>query len=91
MGNSKTSSSHMNKQQELLRSVLDLDYLRGISSQDFLNLGVDLVVYIKKYDQDGKDIYKMHAADGAYISSHDNAEIAAMLAVSNDMAPVTLH
>lgn len=92
MTNSDSPSRSVKKREELIRMVLDGEYLKDISQQDFLSLGVDHVVYIKPDLKDGtKTTYAIHAADGTFLSSHDNAEIAAMLAVSNDMAPVTLH
>lgn len=73
------------------KDLLENDFLKALSQEDFLNLGVDHIVYIKPFNAQDKTTYSMHAADGTYISSHENKEIAALTAVSNDLAPVTLH
>ena len=74
------------------KDLLENDFLKALSREDFLNLGVDHIVYIKPSAAvDHKTTYTLHAADGTLLSSHENKEIAALAAVSNDLAPVTLH
>lgn len=71
--------------------VFERNFLKELSEYDFLNLGLDQVAYIRPVQSEQKTSYNLHAADGTHLSSHDNAEIATLLAVSNDLAPVTLH
>ncbi len=71
----------------------DLDVLNQLSIQDFLNVGLDQVAYIKhlKNDQDKHDIYTIHAADGSQISVMDSYATALAAIKVNDLYAVTVH
>lgn len=72
----------------------DLDILKELSLQDFLDVGLNQVAYIRcleTVEKDAADIYAVHAADGSQISvmgSYDTAMAAIRI---NDLYPVTLH
>lgn len=65
--------------------------LRGLSSQDFLSLGLSQVAYVKPVEQDGHDYYAIYAADGTQIAVLASHEAALVAIRQNDMEPVTLN
>lgn len=67
------------------------DLLKNISSQDFLDLGVHDVAYIRPIDQDGKTHYAIHAADGTPLSVMEDENSALGTIFQNDLEAVTLH
>lgn len=68
-----------------------------LSVQDFLNVGLDQVAYIRcsePMDADvgnSEDVYVVYAADGSQISIMDSYDTAVAAIRINDLFPVTLH
>lgn len=70
-----------------------LELLKQLTIQDFLDVGLDQVAYIKRLvsDEDTSDIYSIHAADGSQISVMDSYDTAIAAIRVNDLHPVTVH
>lgn len=73
------------------------DHLTELSVQDFLNVGLDQVAYIRRTDsvetdvENTDDAYIVYAADGSQISVMDSYDTAVAAIRINDLFPVTLH
>lgn len=70
------------------------DLLKELSLQDFLDVGLDQVAYIRCLDTKAKDeeaAYAVYAADGSQISVMDSYDTAIAAIRINDLFPVTLH
>lgn len=65
--------------------------LKSISSQDFLEFGVQHVAYVRPVMIQGERIFAIHAADGTPLSVSESFESAIMAVRENDMEPVTVH
>jgi len=65
--------------------------LRGLSSQDFLALGVSQVAYVKPIEQDGQDYYAIHGADGTQLAVVASREAAFAAVRQHDMELITLN
>lgn len=77
----------MDEKQENVRDVL-----KALSSQDFLNVGVDQIAYIRPVMMGQKDsVYSVHAADGTQLSVMESYETAMAAVKHNDMHAVTVH
>jgi len=70
-----------------------LALLKQLTIQDFLDVGIDQVAYIKRLvgDNEDNDIYAVHAADGSQISVMDSYDTAIAAIRVNDLHPVTVH
>ena len=70
-----------------------LRLLKKLSIQDFLDVGLDQVAYIKRIEteHENDDIYAVHAADGSQISLMDSYDTAVAAIRVNDLYPVTVH
>ncbi len=70
------------------------DLLKELSLQDFLDVGLNQVAYIRRLEtletQEGNS-YAVYAADGSQISLMDSYETAVDAIRINDLFPVTLH
>lgn len=67
-----------------------LDLLKDLSIQDFLDVGLNQVAYIKRIDAvAGK--FSIHAADGSQISVMDTYDTAIDSIRVHDLFPVTVH
>jgi len=71
----------------------ELDLLEKLTIQDFLNVGLDQVAYIKhlKNDKASAEVFAVHAADGSQISILDSYDTAVDAIRGNDLFPVTVH
>ena len=67
-----------------------IDALRVLSEQDFLNLGLNYIAYIKPSHADNS-CYSLHAADGSTISEFETVEEAVFATREESMKPVRLH
>lgn len=67
------------------------DVLRNISMQDFRNMGIDQIAYVKPLHADDADVFSVHAADGRQISVIDSYASAVALIHQNEMHAVTVH
>ena len=65
--------------------------LRGLSSQDFLSLGLSQVAYVKPLEQDGHSYFAVYAADGTEIAVLASRDAAYAAIRQHDMEPLTLH
>ena len=71
-----------------------VDILKELTIQDFLDVGLDQVAYIKRIDNSGDDaqgIYAVHAADGSQISVMDSYDMALSTIRGHDLFPVPVH
>ena len=66
----------------------DLDLLKELTIQDFLDVGLNQVAYIKC---DNAESFSVHAADGSQISVMDSYDTAVAAIRVNDLFPVTVH
>ncbi|MEM8832934.1 MAG: DUF1150 family protein [Pseudomonadota bacterium] len=71
----------------------EVEILKALSHQDFMNVGIDQVAYIKPHENSvaGKEHYAVHAADGSRISVMDSYDMALETIRINDLFPVTVH
>ncbi len=65
--------------------------LKNISLQDFLNLGIRDLAYIRPVFLDDRQAYAIHAADGTPLSVMENMQDAVFAVRQNDLTAVTLH
>lgn len=71
----------------------EVTMLKQLSAQDFRDVGIDQVAYIKPVDGHNKTIgcFSIHAADGSQLSVMDSYDTAIAAVRMNDLYPVTLH
>lgn len=65
--------------------------LKSLSPQAFLALGTGHVAYIRPVQIMDRTAFALHAADGTAITLTETSEGAMVLALENDLDPVTLH
>lgn len=68
-----------------------VEVLKNLSRQDFLNIGIDQVAYIRRVMLEDKAVFMVHAADGTPLSVLDSPETAEFMVRHNDLEPITLH
>ena len=73
----------MNPKNEQVRGLLE-----QLSAQDFLNVGINQVAYIRPVP--GGE-YSVHAADGTVLSLAESFDLALAAVRRNDMHAVTVH
>ncbi len=64
--------------------------LKNISSQDFLNFGMQDIAYVREVREDGKIGYAIHAANGMPLSVMDDMQDVLKLIFQNDLEAVTV-
>lgn len=69
------------------------NYLKNLSSRDFLKIGMDEIAYVRPVVLSGaqKSAYAVYAADGTQMSVLDSMDMAMATLRHNDLLPVTLH
>jgi len=67
------------------------DFLRRLSSDDFLKLGTQQIAYIRPVSLNGVESFAIHAADGTPLGFHDNEVEARALTRQNDLQPLQVH
>lgn len=67
------------------------DALKAIEAQDFLNLGVQQVAYIKGLKDGHKTSYAVCAADGKIMNVLPSQQAAITAIMQSDLDVVTLH
>ena len=69
------------------------DLIKELTVQDFLDVGLDQVAYIRHVpaDDECESAYIIFGADGAQISVMDSYDTALAAIRINDLFPVTLH
>jgi len=67
--------------------------LKELTIQDFLDVGVNQVAYIKKSPNSSlkQESFSIYAADGSQISVMDSYDMAIAAVRVNDLYPATLH
>ncbi|MCB1841017.1 MAG: DUF1150 family protein [Rhodospirillales bacterium] len=66
--------------------------LKNMSTQDFRNLGLEHVAYIRPIEQEGENkSYALCTADGRQLSIMNSFEEAVLVSLSNKLEPVTVH
>lgn len=70
----------------------ELEVLKQLSAQDFLDVGLDQVAYIRPIinSGDNEGYFSVHAADGSQLSVMDSYDTALAAVRMNDLYPVTL-
>jgi len=69
-------------------------FLKDLSHQDFLDVGMDQIAYIRCVAAEKKsdpETYVIHAADGSQISVMDSYDTAVAAIRMNDLFPITLN
>lgn len=64
--------------------------LKDISSQDFLNFGMQDIAYIREVSEEGKIGYSIHAANGMPLSVVYDMQDVLKLIFQNDLEAVTV-
>lgn len=67
------------------------NFLLSLSNQDFLNVGMHQIAYIRPVTLDEQRAFSIHAADGTPISVTQSFDTAVAAIRHNEMHPVTLH
>ena len=67
------------------------ELLKNLSSQDFLNFGLDQVAYIRPVEVDGEEVFAIHRADGTPISIAETMDGAFISARHNDLEPLAVN
>lgn len=67
------------------------EVLKKLSTQDFLNFGVEQVAYVRPVVIDGEHVFAIHRADGTPISIAENMEEAMVSARYNDLEPLAVN
>lgn len=65
--------------------------LTDLSQEDFLNLGLHQIAYIRRASDDANDSFTVHAADGTALSVQDSFAGAVWMARERNLYPVTIH
>lgn len=65
--------------------------LQALTTQDFLNVGIDHIVYIRPNNSGMNMTYDIFAADGTPLAEQKSWETAAALARQNNLEPVMVH
>jgi hypothetical protein len=69
------------------------EFLKGLSSRDFLRIGMDEIAYVRTIPVPGeaKTAVAIYAADGTQLSVLDSMDMAMATLRHNDLVPVKLH
>jgi len=67
-----------------------VQYLRRLSPKDFAAFGVNDLAYVKPAQQEGKDGFTIHAADGTLLSFVERQDVAFATVRQHDMEPLNL-
>ena len=67
------------------------DLLKNLSKQDFQNLGLAQVAYVRPIMFENKTAYAIHAADGSRLLVADTPNNAAIIIEQNDLEVTTVH
>lgn len=65
--------------------------IRAMSPEQFAQLGVTKVAYVKPVIVNGTAGYAIHAADGTPMAIADDREVALAAIVQHEMVPVLVH
>ncbi len=65
--------------------IRSLSSAKNLSSQDFLDVGVHKIAYIKPVQVEDKTAYAIHAADGTPLSVLDTLDHALFVVQDNDL------
>lgn len=71
-----------------------MDLLKELTIQDFWDVGLNQIAYIKKIEgrnDAGNNIFSVHAADGSQLSVKESYDTAIASIRINDLFPVTVH
>lgn len=81
-----------NKTMTLLADNEKRDFLISLSSDDFKGLGVDLIAYVRSFEDTllGETRYHIYGADGKKLATVDDLDSAMATVRINDMETVTL-
>lgn len=66
------------------------DFLKGLSSQDFLRIGMNEIAYMRPLTEEGRS-FGVYAADGTQLGVLESKARALEAMRHNDLMPVTLH
>ena len=70
-----------------------IEFLKNLEKQDFLDIGLEQVAYIKKIKNapTEQNSFSIYGADGSQISIMDSYDTAVAAVRTNNLHPVTLH
>lgn len=67
------------------------EILKKLSSQDFMNFGIQDIAYVRTHNISGKKLFIIHKADGQKLSVMNSMDDAISVARYNELEPVTVH
>lgn len=67
------------------------DFLKQLSSQEFLHVGIDQIAYVRPIGENDNGHYGVYAADGTQISVMDDYNKALASIHDHEMHAVTVH
>ena len=84
-----SSADHMNDSNDQMAPVM-VD-VRKLSPEQFAQLGMTHVAYVKPVIVNGTSGFAIHAADGTPMALADNREVAIAAIVQHEMLPALVH
>lgn len=66
------------------------EYLKGLSSNDFLAFGKPHIGYIKPVMMEEEEAFAIHAADGTFLAFEDSEEQALDFVRQNELEPIII-
>ena len=66
-------------------------FLRHLSDIDFASLGLDQIAYVREITIEGETVYSLNSADGRLLSMQTTPDLAASIARTNNLSPLTVH
>jgi hypothetical protein len=80
----------MTKLAEHTKEIAPID-IRQLSEQEFAELGVARLAYIKPVAVDGKIVFAIHAANGTPMALAEGRDVALAAVEQHEMLPVLVH
>lgn len=65
--------------------------IRHLSQQQFMQLGVSQIAYVKQVDTQGGIAFAIHAADGTPMALAADQQVAVAAIMQHEMAPALVH
>ncbi|HTB47121.1 MAG TPA: DUF1150 family protein [Acetobacteraceae bacterium] len=84
------SADQMNEQNDNAATVVMVD-VRKLSPEQFAQLGMTHVAYVKPVIVNGASSFAIHAADGTPMALADNRDVAIAAIVQHEMMPALVH
>jgi hypothetical protein len=65
--------------------------IRHLSQQQFMQLGVSQIAYVKRVETQGGTAFAIHAADGTPMALAADQQVAIAAIMQHEMAPALVH